>query len=39
MRGRSQRGNHPKSPRPPKKSSSENDIVTLDDVKGIKLVL
>lgn len=35
MRGRSQRGHHPKSPRPPKKSSSENDTVTLDDVKGM----
>ena len=34
MRGKSQRGNHPKSPRPPKKSSSEHDTVTLDDVKG-----
>lgn len=35
MRGRSQRGHHPKSPRPPKKSSSENDTVTLDDVKDV----
>lgn len=35
MRGKSQRGNHPKSPRPPKKSSSEHDTVTLDDVKDV----
>lgn len=35
LRGKSQRGNHPKSPRPPKKSSSEHDTVTLDDVKGL----
>ncbi|VDI05412.1 protein phosphatase 1 regulatory subunit 36 [Mytilus galloprovincialis] len=35
LRGKSQRGNHPKSPRPPKKSSSEHDTVTLDDVKEV----
>lgn len=35
LRGKSQRGNHPKSPKPPKKSASENDTVTLDDVKEV----
>ena len=34
MRGKSQRGNHPKSPHAPIKQTSEHSTVTLDDVKG-----
>ncbi|KAK3093757.1 hypothetical protein FSP39_019782 [Pinctada imbricata] len=37
MRGKSQRGNHPKSPHAPIKQTTEHTTVTLEDVKGVAL--